>query len=80
LDEIDDRIAELRSFFLVTVSLFSALLLLSVGYLLLRLGFTEPVLPITIAGAAMLLFAFLVRKKRQKEYIKTQLLGITEDE
>ena len=79
LDEVDDRIAELKSLFLVTsCTLFSVFCFCS-GYVLYSVGQNISAIPLGVIGIISLIYGLVVRRKRQKQFIRTQLLGLPEE-
>ncbi len=79
LDEIDARIAELKSLFLVTSCTLCSIICLGAGYALYSIDQDKPALLFGVIGAVSLVFGLLVKKNRQKQFIRTQLLGQPEE-
>ena len=79
LDEVDDRIAELKSLFLTTSCTLCSILCFGTGYTLYSVGLFNPAYLFASIGTVSLLLGVVMRKKRQKQYIRTQLLGIPEE-
>lgn len=78
LDEVDDRIAELKSLFLNTSCTLCSILCFGAGYTLYSVGLFNPAYLFAAIGTASLLLGVVMRKKRQKQYIRTHLLGLPE--
>ena len=79
LDEVDDRIAELKSLLLTTSCTLCSILCFGTGYTLYSIGLVNPAYLFSAIGTLSLLLGLVMRKKRQKQYIRTQLLGVPEE-
>ena len=79
LDEIDDRITELKSLFLTTTCTICTILCFGAGFTLYSIDQPDPAYLFGAIGLTSMLLGLVMRRKRQKEYIRTELLGIPEE-
>ena len=79
LDEVDDRIAEIKSLFLTTICFFFAVFSAAASYTFYSFSQPHPAYLFGGIGSASLIACFYFKRKRSKEYIRTEILGLPDE-
>lgn len=78
LDEVDERIADLKSMFLFTSCTICSIFCIGGASIAYSLQLSNPAFFLSLLGLSSFIYGVIMRKSRKKDFIRTQLLGVSD--
>ena len=78
LDEVDERIADLKSMFLLTSCTICSIFCIGGAFITYSLGLGNPAFFLSLLGLSSFIYGIIKRKSRKKYFIRTLLLGVSD--